>query len=143
VPKGGGLAITGDGGAVVFGVAATLLAVIPAPWAKDAHGRHIATHYEVHGTTLIQFVGHQAPGTAYPVVADPTWQWTNADYGVRLTHKETHTWQQRAASREHVSGCQKSRAGAQLSVVLFGVPTYLHRQTLLIMRSPKNAYSLG
>lgn len=42
------------------------------PWARDASGNDVATHYEVAGTTLVQVVSHTRPGTAYPVTADPT-----------------------------------------------------------------------
>jgi hypothetical protein len=45
---------------------------IAAPWAYDAAGAPVATHYEVAGADVIQHVDHTAPGVSYPVVADPT-----------------------------------------------------------------------
>jgi len=42
------------------------------PWALDAHGSAIPTHYAVQGSTLIQVVAFSA-GTAFPVTADPSW----------------------------------------------------------------------
>ncbi|AWB88992.1 hypothetical protein C2138_05045 [Salinibacterium hongtaonis] len=48
---------------------------IAAPWAVDANGRQIDTHYELVGNELIQVVEHNQPGVAYPVVADPTFWW--------------------------------------------------------------------
>lgn len=44
---------------------------IGAPWAKDANGASVPTHYDLDGTTLTQVVEH-GPGSAYPIVADPT-----------------------------------------------------------------------
>ncbi|GGM76662.1 hypothetical protein GCM10012275_54230 [Longimycelium tulufanense] len=48
---------------------------IQAPWARDAAGKKVPTHYEVKGNTLTQVVDHH--GAAYPVVADPklTYGW--------------------------------------------------------------------
>ncbi len=48
------------------------IGLIDAPWALDANGNPVATHYEVNDTTLTQVVEHDA-GAAYPVVADPTY----------------------------------------------------------------------
>ncbi|MGW1287462.1 hypothetical protein ACWD4N_28135 [Streptomyces sp. NPDC002586] len=47
-----------------------------APWAKDAGGKPVPTHYEVSGNTLIQKID-TTTDTAFPVVADPkyTWGW--------------------------------------------------------------------
>lgn len=52
-----------------------LLYVAP-PWAKDADGVQVPTHYEVSGTTLTQVVEFTAD-TPFPVVADPA---TYVDY---------------------------------------------------------------
>lgn len=42
-----------------------------APWATDANGNDVATHYEVVDGSLVQVVDHRSSGVAYPVVADP------------------------------------------------------------------------
>ncbi|UOD83135.1 DUF2599 domain-containing protein [Paenarthrobacter ureafaciens] len=48
------------------------LAGVGAPWAKDASGKEIATHYEIVGSSLVQVVDHtKASNVLYPVVADP------------------------------------------------------------------------
>ena len=52
-----------DGGALTLGH-------IDAPWAKDANGDPVPTHYTLEGTTLVQTVQTSAT-TAFPVVADP------------------------------------------------------------------------
>lgn len=62
-----------EDGAVVVAADGTVVAVVARAWALDAEGDPVATHYEVDGSTLIQFVDHRAAGVAYPVVADPIW----------------------------------------------------------------------
>jgi hypothetical protein len=64
--------------------------LISPPWAKDANGKSIITHYEIQDNTLIQVVKHGDSDTVYPVVADPTtgfatcfssWSWNyNSTY---------------------------------------------------------------
>jgi hypothetical protein len=82
-----------DGGAVEVrspGTAAPV-AIVEAPWATDAAGHSVPTHYDIEGDTLVQVVHHA--GAAYPVVADPnvvkncgtltcTWYWS-----VAATHR--------------------------------------------------------
>lgn len=43
------------------------------PWAYDADGRAVPTHYEVRGTELVQVVDHKSADFTYPIVADPTY----------------------------------------------------------------------
>ena len=57
-------------------------------WARDANGADVPTHYEVTGNTLTQVV-EPAADAAYPIVADPTWQWYNAAYGAGFSKQET------------------------------------------------------
>ncbi|TFB85581.1 hypothetical protein E3O44_13380 [Cryobacterium algoricola] len=56
---------------------------VMAPWARDAIGKDLATHYEVDGDTLVQRIdttGH----LTYPILADPAWTYVN-DYGIGTT----------------------------------------------------------
>lgn len=46
--------------------------VLP-PWAIDANGADVPTHYEVADGTIVQVVEHAGAGFAYPIVADPTY----------------------------------------------------------------------
>ncbi|MDN4598799.1 hypothetical protein [Leifsonia virtsii] len=74
VPEGQSLQLAPDGSAFVGrvdGQSSTVSAVIAAPWAKDAEGNAVATHYEIGGNTLTQVVDF-TPSTAFPVVADPS-----------------------------------------------------------------------
>lgn len=68
---------------------------IAAPWAIDATGREVPTHYEVEGSVLIQVVEHVAEDTAYPVVADPQYSrsWFNS-----------YIWFNRAETKTIASG---------------------------------------
>lgn len=73
------------GGAMVIGSDGSFIAGIAPPWAVDSSGTPVSTHYEVQGTTLVQFVDHAVPGVSYPVVADPwlgvalisSWTWSS------------------------------------------------------------------
>jgi hypothetical protein len=46
------------------------------PWAIDAEGKSIQTHYTWDGQTLTQHVDLSTPGIAYPVLADPGWNYS-------------------------------------------------------------------
>jgi hypothetical protein len=59
---------------------------IRAPWARDANGADLPSRYEFDGSVLVQKVDVTAR-TAYPVIADPAWDYTN-DYGVGSTTPE-------------------------------------------------------
>ena len=50
------------------------VALVGAPWAVDANGEPIATHYELADGALTQVVDINAD-TAFPVTADPEWWW--------------------------------------------------------------------
>ena len=52
------------------------IAAFEAPWAVDADGNDVPTHFEVDGNTLTQIVETDET-TAYPVVADPDLTWGN------------------------------------------------------------------
>ncbi|OZD55614.1 hypothetical protein CH252_07105 [Rhodococcus sp. 06-1477-1B] len=79
-----------DGGNAAFVTNATEGALVPVEpaWAVDANGASVQTYYEVRGDKLFQVVVPTAD-TAYPVVADPTWGWRNAAWGVTLSRSET------------------------------------------------------
>lgn len=62
--------------------------VIASPWARDANGVEIPTHYQVDGNVLTQFVDHSARAT-YPVVADPRMECNWLNCTLELTRGET------------------------------------------------------
>ncbi|MGP9761217.1 hypothetical protein [Corynebacterium sp. AOP12-C2-36] len=59
-----------------------------APWAKDANGVDIPTHFEVKDNQLIQIVDFDSD-TAFPIVADPQFNWGNVSGHVYLNKSET------------------------------------------------------
>jgi len=59
-----------DGSVLVLNADGSFRGGIAAPWAIDAAGEAVPTHYEISGSTLTQVVNHDA-AFAYPVVADP------------------------------------------------------------------------
>jgi hypothetical protein len=50
-------------------------AIIGAPWAKDAKGAAVPTHYRLRGDVLTQVVNFHRHGTVLPVTADPFWSY--------------------------------------------------------------------
>ncbi|MCM3778409.1 hypothetical protein [Microbacterium hydrocarbonoxydans] len=59
-----------DGSALVRDVTGQVVNFIEAPWATDAEGVDVATHYTVAGNVLTQHVDLE--GATFPVTADPT-----------------------------------------------------------------------
>lgn len=82
--------IEGDGSATVRNGADNITAYVPAPWAKDATGISVPTHYETDGTTLTQVVDFTAT-SAFPVVADPSWAAYWWGYLVKFNRSDTKT----------------------------------------------------
>jgi len=68
-----GMGVEYDTGEVLLVAAdgVTVLGLFDAPWATDANGAPVPTHYEVSGTSLTQVVEFDQH-TAFPVVADPS-----------------------------------------------------------------------
>ncbi|HSW66222.1 MAG TPA: hypothetical protein VLI54_03735 [Bacillota bacterium] len=87
VPDGGRIELTSDGGAAVLDVDNQVLSHVNAPWATDAKGKQIKTWFTTDGDTLTQHVKHNVRGVAYPVMADPhfDWHW----YGVSMYINQT------------------------------------------------------
>lgn len=62
-----------DGSVSVLDGAGVLTSHIATPWARDAAGSEVPTHFELDGLRLTQVVEHHGASYAYPVVADPFW----------------------------------------------------------------------
>lgn len=71
LPVGEQLRLNPDGSVSAVDAAGMASIHVPAPWAKDANGALVPTHYEVSGNVLTQVVDFTAV-SAFPVVADPT-----------------------------------------------------------------------
>lgn len=82
--------INDDGSASLIDSSGFLKVFIPTPWAIDANGVSIPTHYETDGTSLTQVIKHSSmEAVAYPVVADPIWVWFAGAYGLKFNKSET------------------------------------------------------
>ena len=75
ISEGGALAQNADGSVNVNDAAGNQIGYVAAPWAKDASGKNVPTHFVVTPNSITQVVETSA-STAYPVVADPNW-WQN------------------------------------------------------------------
>lgn len=65
------VAVADDGSALVIAPSGEVLLHAAAPWAVDANGTSVPTHYELDGNQLVQVVDHTGGDYAYPIVADP------------------------------------------------------------------------
>lgn len=81
LPDGAELVMNDAGARVVDRATGDSLGEFAAPWARDAHGSAVPTHYVVSGSTLVQVVEHDG-SYAYPVVADPSY----TPYDIYLSH---------------------------------------------------------
>lgn len=67
------LELDATGGAVALNPMGVPIAYAPAPWAADAAGASVPTHYEIKGDTLYQVIEHHAGRYQYGIAADPWW----------------------------------------------------------------------
>lgn len=70
-PAGFAPVLSRDGSAAVVDADGQVAAEIEAPWAFDATGKRVPTHFRVSGDRLTQVVDHRGGDYAYPIVADP------------------------------------------------------------------------
>lgn len=87
-----------DDGSIIVRDGDLIAGVIDAPWATDAAGTTVPTHYEVTGDTVTQVVSHTAGDFAYPVTADPWWN--------------PFSWKWSKIGKASVSGLKKCGIGA-------------------------------
>jgi hypothetical protein len=59
-------------------------AIIGVPWAMDAKGAAVPTHYHLHGDVLTQVVNFHRHGAVLPVTADPFWSYLGSYFGCIL-----------------------------------------------------------
>jgi hypothetical protein len=73
ISGGGSLSIDSEsGGVAILNSDDEPLGAFETPWAIDADGAEVPTHYEIEGTTLTQVIEHVDGGFEYPIVADPS-----------------------------------------------------------------------
>jgi hypothetical protein len=61
----------GDGSVIAYKAAADPIATLAPPWAVDANGVAVPTHFELDGTMVVQVVDHRDGDFAYAITADP------------------------------------------------------------------------
>jgi hypothetical protein len=88
LPEGAKMKLDSLGGAVVRENGKTT-SRFSAPWAIDAAGRSLPTHYTLSGNALTQLVDTR--GATFPVVADPKWIWDFVTSGYYFDKQETST----------------------------------------------------
>ncbi|MCD2104905.1 hypothetical protein O4214_20825 [Rhodococcus erythropolis] len=72
VPPGGHMRVNPDGTVTVFDADGNPVSTIDAPWAYDANGTPIPTHYEIRDGQLVQVVDTAGiENVLYPILADP------------------------------------------------------------------------
>ncbi|MFV0375280.1 hypothetical protein [Microbacterium sp.] len=92
---------------------------VAAAWATDADGKAVATHYEVSGDKLVQVVMPNAD-TTYPVVADPSWVWIGAGWGMKLTRSETSSVRNYAAAVGMCTAFSRRAPGLAVGCAVWG-----------------------
>lgn len=110
---GASVALQGDGGALIFDDAGEEVASIAAPWALDAAGVAVATHFLAEGGELTQVVEPGADAV-YPIVADPAVTATTYQYKY-VSVVKTSNWVNKA---KQIGVCQvlKGAGGGKCSI---------------------------
>ncbi|YCN55391.1 hypothetical protein AB9M10_26780 [Rhodococcus erythropolis] len=86
VPPGGHMSVNPDGTATVFDADGNPVSTIDAPWAYDANGTPIPTHYEIRDGQLVQVVDTAGiENILYPILADPLYGGDNVASGQSMT----------------------------------------------------------
>ncbi|MBC2681480.1 hypothetical protein GSS87_03565 [Corynebacterium sp. 4HC-13] len=84
------------------------------PWARDAAGNRIPTHYEIHGNAVTQVVETSA-ATEYPVTIDPTFRrWKFIIPEIYFNHEETGRARNPAVIEGMIAGACAAFAAATL-----------------------------
>ena len=92
LPGGANLSLNEDGSVTIASPDESYQVGIAAPWAKDANGDAVSTHYEVAGDVLTQIVEFDT-ATAFPVVADPSVITTTYTYSRADVERMWNTYQ--------------------------------------------------
>ena len=76
IPADADVTIEKDGSVSILDANGEDLGGVAEPWALDANGKELPTHFVLQGNKLVQVIEHGS-GTAYPVIADPRgfWGW--------------------------------------------------------------------
>ena len=89
IPTGAVLELLEDGSIDVIDENGLTIGSFAPPWAKDAAGNSISTHYRLVGTTIVQTIA-ASETTEYPVIADPEWTWGWISGTIYFNRSETY-----------------------------------------------------
>ncbi|MES2171489.1 MAG: hypothetical protein V4479_12335 [Actinomycetota bacterium] len=78
-------------GSVILRSATGIVGIIAVPWAKDAKGVQVPTHFELSGNTVTQVIAIGRSTIAYPVVADPSILWYGWGWAIKYSNAEVRT----------------------------------------------------
>jgi len=78
-----------DGSVLIRDADGNITGFVDIPWAKDATGAPVPTHYEISGMTLTQRIDLSSRSVQYPVVADPQIYSEWWGHVIKLTKAET------------------------------------------------------
>ena len=73
LPDGANYNFLEDGGIIVTNSDDEVIGSFSPPWAVDANGASVPTHFELTSTGIVQIIEHNTGQFAYPVLADPCW----------------------------------------------------------------------
>lgn len=71
LPEGARASVQDEGGVLIENQDGELISAVGTPWAVDAEGKKLDTHFSIRDGVLVQRVEHE--NAVYPVVADPIW----------------------------------------------------------------------
>ena len=71
LPEGARASVQDEGGVLIENQDGELISAVGIPWAVDAEGKELDTHFSIRDGVLVQRVEHG--DAVYPVVADPIW----------------------------------------------------------------------
>ncbi len=91
LPSGYYLAQDNVGNVTIRNKNGKILTYVPRPWAKDADGNDIPTHYTIEGTTLRQHIDI-GKATTFPIIADPIWCGQAIKSVKWINRGGTHPW---------------------------------------------------
>ena len=122
-----------DGGVDLVNQSGVVEGAIEAPWAYDAEGNAVPTHYQVEGEVVTQVIEADA-GAVFPIVADPTFGHTYGIPTLYLNKAETKS------SRDTSKAQAICGVGGLLNAVL---AAFCAGNAYIISEGAKTAYNQG
>ncbi|WP_123929511.1 hypothetical protein [Corynebacterium choanae] len=97
------LQIHKESGAIVVKLDESPVAIIKSPWAKDANGLDVPTYFSGEGNRFTQHVETSSGDYAYPITADPRFDWGIVSGHAYFSKEETRKMAASSAAAAAVS----------------------------------------